>query len=147
MNTVVAFPKADLDQVFDEVTNAQMDVDDKTSARQDAEQKAAAVKGLTTAAQNALKNAEANLQLLELANPTQPLLRRLLMEAPGTYHHSIMVGNLAEWVDGCQPAPGPNADCYLAGGSYGASTADCSTSYPWTFGSTDFDYGIRCCAD
>jgi putative nucleotidyltransferase with HDIG domain len=36
------------------------------------------------------------LQLLELANPTQPLLRRLLMEAPGTYHHSIMVGNLAE---------------------------------------------------
>jgi hypothetical protein len=35
-------------------------------------------------------------QLLELANPTQPLLRRLLMEAPGTYHHSLMVGNLAE---------------------------------------------------
>jgi len=36
------------------------------------------------------------MHLLELANPTQPLLRRLLMEAPGTYHHSIMVGNLAE---------------------------------------------------
>lgn len=36
------------------------------------------------------------MQLLELASPTQPLLRRLLMEAPGTYHHSIMVGNLAE---------------------------------------------------
>jgi len=35
-------------------------------------------------------------QLLELANPMQPLLRRLLMEAPGTYHHSLMVGNLAE---------------------------------------------------
>jgi putative nucleotidyltransferase with HDIG domain len=35
-------------------------------------------------------------QLLELANPQQPLLRRLLMEAPGTYHHSLMVGNLAE---------------------------------------------------
>ncbi len=35
-------------------------------------------------------------QLLELANPSQPLLRRLLMETPGTYHHSIMVGNLAE---------------------------------------------------
>ena len=35
-------------------------------------------------------------QLLELANPTQPLLRRLLVEAPGTYHHSLMVGNLAE---------------------------------------------------
>jgi putative nucleotidyltransferase with HDIG domain len=37
-----------------------------------------------------------NFQLLELANPTQPLLRRLLFEAPGTYHHSLMVGNLAE---------------------------------------------------
>ena len=36
------------------------------------------------------------MHLLEMANPTQPLLRRLLMEAPGTYHHSIMVGNLAE---------------------------------------------------
>jgi cyclic-di-AMP phosphodiesterase PgpH len=35
-------------------------------------------------------------QLLELANPSQPLLRRLLTETPGTYHHSIMVGNLAE---------------------------------------------------
>ena len=35
-------------------------------------------------------------QLLELANPSQPLLRRLLVEAPGTYHHSLMVGNLAE---------------------------------------------------
>ena len=35
-------------------------------------------------------------QLLELANPSQPLLRRLLIETPGTYHHSIMVGNLAE---------------------------------------------------
>jgi putative nucleotidyltransferase with HDIG domain len=35
-------------------------------------------------------------QLLELANPSQPLLRRLLVETPGTYHHSIMVGNLAE---------------------------------------------------
>jgi hypothetical protein len=35
-------------------------------------------------------------QLLELANPSQPLLRRLLVETPGTYHHSLMVGNLAE---------------------------------------------------
>jgi putative nucleotidyltransferase with HDIG domain len=34
--------------------------------------------------------------LLELANPSQPLLRRLLVETPGTYHHSLMVGNLAE---------------------------------------------------
>jgi cyclic-di-AMP phosphodiesterase PgpH len=35
-------------------------------------------------------------QLLELANPSAPLLRRLLTETPGTYHHSMMVGNLAE---------------------------------------------------
>ena len=36
------------------------------------------------------------LQLLELAHPTQPLLRRLMREAPGTYHHSLVVSNLAE---------------------------------------------------
>lgn len=36
------------------------------------------------------------LKLLELANPNQPLMKKLLMEAPGTYHHSLMVGNLAE---------------------------------------------------
>lgn len=35
-------------------------------------------------------------KLLELANPNQQLLRRLLIEAPGTYHHSIVVANLAE---------------------------------------------------
>ncbi|GIM44755.1 HD family phosphohydrolase [Collibacillus ludicampi] len=34
--------------------------------------------------------------LLELSNPNHPLLRKLLMEAPGTYHHSLIVGNLAE---------------------------------------------------
>ncbi|HPW41432.1 MAG TPA: HDIG domain-containing protein [Bacillota bacterium] len=36
------------------------------------------------------------LKLLELSNPNQPMLRRLLIEAPGTYYHSILVGNLAE---------------------------------------------------
>jgi len=36
------------------------------------------------------------LQLVELTRPTHPLARRLLQEAPGTYHHSLMVGNLAE---------------------------------------------------
>lgn len=36
------------------------------------------------------------IKLLELSNPNHPLLRRLLLEAPGTYHHSLMVGNLAE---------------------------------------------------
>jgi len=35
-------------------------------------------------------------RLLELANPNRPLLRRMLVEAPGTYHHSVVVGNLAE---------------------------------------------------
>jgi hypothetical protein len=35
-------------------------------------------------------------QMLELANPSNRLLRRLLLETPGTYHHSVMVGNLAE---------------------------------------------------
>jgi putative nucleotidyltransferase with HDIG domain len=36
------------------------------------------------------------IHLLELAHPNQPLLRRLMQEAPGTYHHSIVVSNLAE---------------------------------------------------
>lgn len=35
-------------------------------------------------------------KLLALANPNQPLLRKLLTEAPGTYHHSVMVANLSE---------------------------------------------------
>ncbi len=35
-------------------------------------------------------------RLLELADLNQPLLRKLLLEAPGTYHHSIVVGSLAE---------------------------------------------------
>ncbi|MFC4305585.1 HD family phosphohydrolase [Cohnella boryungensis] len=36
------------------------------------------------------------LKLVELANPNHPLLRKLLTETPGTYHHSLMVGNLSE---------------------------------------------------
>lgn len=36
------------------------------------------------------------IKLLELANPNHPLLRKLLVEAPGTYHHTLMVANLAE---------------------------------------------------
>ncbi len=35
-------------------------------------------------------------KLLELSNPNSPLLKKLLMEAPGTYHHSVLVSNLAE---------------------------------------------------
>jgi len=37
-----------------------------------------------------------HLSLLELSNPQLPLLKQLQTEAPGTYHHSIMVANLAE---------------------------------------------------
>lgn len=36
------------------------------------------------------------IRLLELSNPNNPLLRKVLLEAPGTYHHSLIVGNLAE---------------------------------------------------
>ncbi|OEF99751.1 hypothetical protein BHF71_07460 [Vulcanibacillus modesticaldus] len=36
------------------------------------------------------------IKLVELSNPNHPLLRKLLIETPGTYHHSIIVGNLAE---------------------------------------------------
>lgn len=36
------------------------------------------------------------MKLMELSNPNQSLLRKLMLEAPGTYHHSILVANLAE---------------------------------------------------
>nr|WP_307990266.1 HDIG domain-containing metalloprotein [uncultured Niameybacter sp.] len=36
------------------------------------------------------------IQLLELTNPNQPVLKRLLLEATGTYYHSLLVANLAE---------------------------------------------------
>lgn len=36
------------------------------------------------------------IKLLELSNPNHPVQKRLLLEAPGTYHHSILVANLAE---------------------------------------------------
>ena len=35
-------------------------------------------------------------KLLELSNPAEPLLQKLMMEAPGTYHHSLIIANLAE---------------------------------------------------
>ncbi len=37
-----------------------------------------------------------DITLLELAHFDQPLLRRLMIEAPGTYHHSVIVGSLVE---------------------------------------------------
>lgn len=36
------------------------------------------------------------LQLLELAHPNHPLFRELQLKAPGTYHHAVIVSNLAE---------------------------------------------------
>jgi cyclic-di-AMP phosphodiesterase PgpH len=36
------------------------------------------------------------LRLIELSNPNHPLLRKILTESPGTYHHSVMVANLSE---------------------------------------------------
>lgn len=38
---------------------------------------------------------KAVLRMLELSNPNQPLLKELISNAPGTYHHSIMVANLS----------------------------------------------------
>jgi len=35
-------------------------------------------------------------QLMELSRPTHPLFRRLLTKAPGTYHHMLLVANMAE---------------------------------------------------
>lgn len=40
------------------------------------------------------------LKLLDLAQPNHPLLQRLLLDAPGSYHHSVLVGNLAETAAG-----------------------------------------------
>ncbi len=37
-----------------------------------------------------------NISLLELADFNHPLLQRMVMEAPGTYHHSLIVGNLSD---------------------------------------------------
>lgn len=46
--------------------------------------------------------------LLELSNPNHPLLREMLLKAPGTYYHSMMVSNLAE-----AAAESVNADALL----------------------------------
>ncbi|MCC7163152.1 MAG: HDIG domain-containing protein [Anaerolineae bacterium] len=36
------------------------------------------------------------LELIELSRPTHPLLEKILRQAPGTYHHSLIISNLAE---------------------------------------------------
>ena len=43
-----------------------------------------------------LFNTITNISLLELADFNHPLLQRMILEAPGTYHHSLIVGNLSE---------------------------------------------------
>lgn len=43
-----------------------------------------------------LFNYTTNIQLLELANMNHPLLREMIVRSPGTYHHSQLVGILAE---------------------------------------------------
>ena len=45
---------------------------------------------------------------MELARPNHPLLRDLVMKAPGTYHHSLLVSNMAE-----QAAEAIGADAFL----------------------------------
>jgi len=56
-----------------------------------------------------------NYSLLELADFNQPLLKRLILEAPGTYHHSLIVSNLAE---GAADAIGANALLTRVGAYY-----------------------------
>ncbi|MBU4035223.1 MAG: HDIG domain-containing protein, partial [Proteobacteria bacterium] len=41
-------------------------------------------------------NFSTDIKLLELASLDQPVLRRLMIEAPGTYHHSVIVGSMVE---------------------------------------------------
>lgn len=48
-------------------------------------------------------------RLIELSNSNEPLLQRLLIETPGTYHHSMLVANLAE-----KAAQDISADYHLA---------------------------------
>lgn len=55
------------------------------------------------------------LRLLELSNPSHPLLKKLQIEAPGTYHHSLMVGNLAE---AAADSLGLNSNLIKAGAYY-----------------------------
>ena len=37
-----------------------------------------------------------DMKLIELSNPNHPLFKKILTETPGTYHHSVMVANLAD---------------------------------------------------
>lgn len=56
-----------------------------------------------------------DIKLLELANLDRPILRKLMLEAPGTYHHSVVVGSL---VEAAATAVGANALLVKASGYY-----------------------------
>lgn len=56
---------------------------------------AVVVSGILPAIEN-LFGIVTNISLLELSDFNHPLLKRMILEAPGTYHHSLIVGNLAE---------------------------------------------------
>ncbi len=43
-----------------------------------------------------LFNTTTNISLLEMTDFRNPILQRMMIEAPGTYHHSLVVGNLSE---------------------------------------------------
>ncbi|HSG29897.1 MAG TPA: HDIG domain-containing protein, partial [Candidatus Krumholzibacterium sp.] len=43
-----------------------------------------------------LFNVTTNFTLMELSDLNRPLLKRLIIEAPGTYHHSLLLGNMVE---------------------------------------------------
>lgn len=48
-----------------------------------------------------------NISLLELSDIDRKLLRNMILKAPGTYHHSLVVGNLAE--QACEVVVGANS--------------------------------------
>ena len=60
-------------------------------------------------------NMVTDFKLDELCSFSQPLLKRLSVEAPGTFNHSLIVGNLAE---NCAIAVGENPHLARAGGYY-----------------------------
>lgn len=59
-------------------------------------------------------NITTDISLLELSDQNHPVIRKLIFSAPGTYHHSLIVGNLAE-----EAAEAVGANALLArAGSY-----------------------------
>jgi cyclic-di-AMP phosphodiesterase PgpH len=57
---------------------------------------AAAIVSAALPVLESLFNVATNIRLLELSDLNQPLLRQLLERAPGTYHHSMIMSNMAE---------------------------------------------------